>query len=35
MDPRQVYLGKEITPKKDKDWTFDDVLRDKLRRRGY
>ncbi|MCK5580724.1 MAG: hypothetical protein KAJ18_05570 [Candidatus Omnitrophica bacterium] len=33
MDPRQVNLGGESPKKKEKDWSFEDIARSKLRRR--
>ena len=33
LNPRDIHLPGETAPKKEKDWTFEDVLRSKTRRR--
>jgi len=33
LDPKQVPEGKGTTPRKEKDWSFEDILRSKSRRR--
>ncbi len=33
MDPRQFGEAREAQKKKEKDWTFDDIVRSKSRRR--
>jgi len=33
MDPRKIPIGGEKTPKKEKDWTFEDIVRSKSRHR--
>ena len=33
MDPKRVSTGKDSAPKKEKDWSFEDILRSKPGRR--
>ena len=35
LDPKLAELGQETTKKKEKDWTFEDILRSKIRGRSY
>lgn len=33
MDPRSIFIEGEKKKKKEKDWSFDDIVRSKTRRR--
>ena len=35
LDPKKFTPPSESQPKKDRDWTYDDILRSKSRRRGF
>ncbi|MCB9772459.1 MAG: type II secretion system protein [Candidatus Omnitrophica bacterium] len=35
LDPKKFTPSSESQPKKDRDWTYEDILRSKSRRRGF
>ncbi len=35
LDPKKIAPGYEQTKKKEKDWTYEDILRSKMPRRNY
>lgn len=35
LDPKKFSPTVESTKKQEKDWTYEDILRSKMRRRGY